>query len=95
MHYDNDAQVLILSAAQKAKALGHSYVGSVHLLLAIAEEPGLAGQLLRSTGFDVRLAFQMSALLYGTGTPGLPLPQGFSNELRHNHHHHLPNDRFS
>ena len=82
MHYDNDAQDLILSAAQKAKALGHSYVGSVHLLLAIAEESGLAGQLLRGAGFDVQLAHQMSAFLYGTGTPGLPLPQGFSNQAR-------------
>ncbi len=82
MHYEDDAQGLILAAAHKAKALGHSYVGSAHLLLALAEEVGLAGQLLRGAGFEAQVAFQMAAVLYGTGTPGLPLPQGFSNQAR-------------
>ena len=82
MHYETDAQGLILAAGAKARAMGHSYVGSAHLLLALAQEPGLAGQLLRGAGFEPELAETMAAVLYGTGTAGLPLPQGFSTQAR-------------
>ena len=82
MNYEAQTQELILSAAQKARAFGHSFVGSVHLLLALAEKKDLAGRLLRVSGFDTGLAEQMVSVLYGTGTPGLPLPQGFSLQAR-------------
>ena len=82
MRYETDAQALILSAGRKARAMGHSYVGSAHLLLALAQEPGMAGQMLRFAGFDPDLAESMAAVLYGMGTPGLPLPQGFSAQAR-------------
>ncbi len=82
MHYRADTQGLILSAAKKARGLGHSYVGSAHLLLALAEEPGLAGQMLRGAGFDAELGSQIAAVLYGVGTPDLPLPQGLSAQAR-------------
>ena len=82
MQYRIDARELILAAGRKAKAMGHSYVGSVHLLLALAQQQGLAGQLLRSAGLDGDLAQSMAAVLYGTGTPDLPLPQGFSVQAR-------------
>ncbi len=73
---------LILSAAGKARGLGHSCVDSPHLLLALAEGKGLPGQLLRELGFDAALGHKILCVLYGTGTPGLPLPQGFSREAR-------------
>ncbi len=82
MQFDEDARGLILAAGRKARALGHSYVGSVHLLLALAQESGLAGQLLRGAGFEYKLAETMALVLYGAGTPGLPLPQGFSGQAR-------------
>ncbi len=82
MRYEIDAQGLILSAGRKARAMGHSYVGSAHLLLALAQEPGISSQMLRFGGFDPELAETMAAVLYGTGTPGLPLPQGFSSQAR-------------
>ena len=82
MQYETDAQGLILAAGRKARALGHSYVGSAHLLLALALEPGVAGQLLRGAGFDAVLAESMALVLYGKGTPDLPLPQGFSLQAR-------------
>ena len=82
MHYETDAQRLILDAAKNARALGHSYVGSAHLLLALAEGATPAGQLLRGGGFDTRLGWKLAAVLYGVGTPGLPLPQGLSVQAR-------------
>ncbi len=82
MQYGEDAQGVILTAGRKARDLGHSYVGSAHLLLALAQESGLAGQLLRGAGFELALAESMVVVLYGAGTPGLPLPQGFSNQAR-------------
>ena len=82
MHYGLDAQELILAAGKNARALGHSYVGSVHLLMAIAEETGSAGQLLRGAGLQPELLHAMAAALYGVGTPDLPLPQGFSPQAR-------------
>lgn len=82
MRFETQAQGLILFAGRKARELGHSYVGSVHLLLALAQVPGLAGQLLRFSGFDWQMAESMAVLLYGAGTPDLPLPQGFSVQAR-------------
>lgn len=82
MRYEDSAQALILAAGRTARTMGHSYVGSVHLLLALAREPGEAGQLLRFAGFEPALAQSISAVLYGLGTPELPLPQGFSVQAR-------------
>ena len=46
MHYDILTSDLIQRAAQLARSLGHSYVGSAHLLLVMAREPGAVGQTL-------------------------------------------------
>ena len=80
MRYAMEAQQLLLTAAEKAREFGHSYVGSAHLLLALSAEPGLAGQMLRFAGGEPGLLEKMMAVLYGTGTAQLPLPQGFSRE---------------
>ncbi len=82
MQYETDTRGLILAAGRMARSMGHSYVGSVHLLLALSQEPGVAGNLLAAAGFDATLAQSMAVVLYGKGTPGLPLPQGFSQQAR-------------
>ena len=82
MRYTAQAQNVIVSAGRKARKMGHSYVGSVHLLLALAEEPLDAGRLLRYAGFEPRLAESMVMVIHGMGTPELPLPQGFSRQAR-------------
>ncbi|MGM9549965.1 MAG: ATP-dependent Clp protease ATP-binding subunit [Faecousia sp.] len=82
MHYDMLTADLIQRSAQMARSLGHSYVGSAHLLLVMAREPGTAGQLLRLLGMDPDLTEAMVRLLYGMGTPELPLPQGLTGEAR-------------
>ena len=82
MHYDILTSDLIQRAAQLARSLGHSYVGSAHLLLVMAREPGATGQTLRLLGMDPDLTEAMARLLYGQGTPELPLPQGLTGESR-------------
>ncbi len=74
--------MLLRTSAELARKLGHSYVGSVHLLLALGRQQGLSGQLLRGAGWNDSLSEKIAAVLYGTGTPGLPLPQGFSEPAK-------------
>ena len=78
MRLSTQTQTLLRSAAQIARELGHGYVGSAHLLMAMSRQADTAGQLLRCAGVEPGLTEQIAAILYGTGTPGLPLPQGFS-----------------
>ena len=82
MRCDARAEALIRAAGEKARAMGHSYVGSAHLLLAMAGDKGAPGQLLQLLGVDPALTEAMVRLLYGAGTPALPLPQGLSPEAR-------------
>ena len=80
MQYSRQARQLLCNAAQKAKRMGHSYVGSVHLLMALCIEPGFTSQLLGSFGVQEEMTGFMAAVLYGTGNPELPLPQGFTKQ---------------
>ncbi len=82
MHYTQEAQALLSASARQAKAMGHSYVGSVHLVLAMGAECGMTGQLLRGAGFNGELSRRITEVLYGAGAPELPLPQGFSEQMK-------------
>ena len=82
MRYHTLTTDLIQQSGHQARALGHSYVGSAHMLLALAQHTGLAGQLLRGMGIEPCLTRQMTAVLYGAGTPDLPLPQGLTRAAR-------------
>ena len=78
MRYDKDAGELILAAGGHARRLGHSYVGTVHLLLALLSQPGWPGRLLETAGLDHGLTQSLAGVLYGTGSTAVPLPQGFT-----------------
>ena len=80
MRYVAQSQKLLVTAAEKARRMGHSYVGSGHILLALSMEPGEAGQMLRMAGCTHILLEKMMVVLYGLGSEALPLPQGFSTE---------------
>ena len=82
MRFHGDTQRILISAARIARDLGHGYVGSAHLLLAMAKQPNLAGNLLRGAGVEPERTEQIAGVLYGVGTPGLPLPQGYSGQMR-------------
>ena len=75
------AQILRESAAV-AREMGHSYVGAGHLLVAMLKQSGKAGYLLRCSGADLKLCRTLAASLCGAGTPGLPLPQGMTGEMK-------------
>ena len=80
MRYHMLTAEVVQKAGGKARELGHSYVGSAHLLLALCASSGEAGALLRGLGVDTDLTEKAVRVLYGWGTPSLPLPQGLTRE---------------
>ena len=82
MRFATETTQLLLDAAQKSRDMGHSYVGSQHLLLAMADHGGWTSQLLQCAGADRRMLERLTVLFYGTGDPGMPLPQGFSGTAK-------------
>ncbi len=80
MHYGLDGADLIATAASTARAMGHSFVGTAHLLLALLIRPGDCGRLLRQMGVGEQLLWDLTELSYGRGHGGLPLQQGFTAE---------------
>ncbi len=73
---------MITLAAGYARSMGHSFVGTAHLLLALRDQPGWTGQLLRSFGTSQSLLWDLTAVHYGLGQRGLPLQQGMTPQLR-------------
>jgi len=81
MRYSVQTQKVLLEAAGIARSFGHGYVGSNHLLMAMVKGTDTVGKLLQNAGVERKLTEQIAAVLYGVGTPGLPLPQGFSRGM--------------
>ena len=82
MRYSEGVGLLIRDAVRQARQLGHSYVGSAHLLLQLCQERGLCGQLLREAGVEKKLLQDMILVMYGKGSPGMTLPQGFTPRVK-------------
>ena len=82
MRYEQQSLELIHTAHRKAKELGHSYVGSIHLLMAMLAQGGSTGQLLRGFGIKSAVIQDLVVLFYGKGTADIPLPQGLSTDAR-------------
>ena len=78
MRYSQDATNIILTAAVQARSLGHSFVGSVHLLGALSQGRDMGALLLRQWGVPPEFVRDVAVVFYGRGNPELPLPQGFS-----------------
>ena len=83
MRYDRRTVNVLLAAGNEARSLGHSCVGSAHLLLALCRSATVAGNLLRNAGMEAMLAETALHSLYGLGTPQLPLPQGWTRQAKH------------
>jgi len=72
------AKTAIEKAQAAAEALGHSYVGSEHLLLGIIREDGGQGaRVLKENGLTDSLLTDLVEKYVGKGDPGTP-PQGLS-----------------
>lgn len=70
---------LLTTARREAVLLGHSMVGSEHLLLALMQRRGTeAAWVLEQSGWDPE-ALRQILRTRGSGTPGLPMVQGFSD----------------
>lgn len=72
-----------IAAARDASAsLGHSYVGTEHLLLGVAAETeGLGARVLLSRGLDMLALTRLVAAEAGSGEPGAP-EQGLTPNAR-------------
>jgi ATP-dependent Clp protease ATP-binding subunit ClpC len=76
------AETAIEQARSAACRLGHSYIGTEHLLLGIAAEgTGLGARVLRDRGLDEKALRDAVVKLSGLGAPGLP-EQGLTPEAR-------------
>lgn len=63
----------IAAARDAAASLGHSYIGTEHLLLGIAAETeGLGARLLSGQGLDMASLTRLVAAEMGSGAPGAP-----------------------
>ena len=82
MNYDVQASQILRASGLFAKELGHSFVGTAHILLALADTPGAMSMVLRSYGVDGALFQKWMALFWGRGSSALPLRQGFSKGAR-------------
>ena len=82
MRYTVQAEQLVVSAAGYARSMGHSYVGSQHILMALAAEPGWSGLILQSAGVNMEFLSVLSNVLYGMGAPSMPLVQGFTKSAK-------------
>ena len=82
MRYSQEAADTIVGAAARARGLGHSFVGSVHLLMALCASSDEAGLLLRGLSVTEKFVRDAAAVLCGIGSAQLPLPQGFTREAR-------------
>ncbi len=67
------AKKAIALAQESASELGHSYVGTEHILLGIAREgEGLGAKVLRDSGMDDKLITELIERFVGRGVPGTP-----------------------
>ncbi len=80
--FTRPAQRAIELAHETAAELGHSFVGTEHLLVGLCrEEEGMGSGILRQAGLEAAAARSLAAELTPSGTPDAPA-QGFSPNAR-------------
>jgi len=76
------AQMALSKAQEAAQEMGHSYVGTEHILLGIASEgEGLGAKVLRDNGLDEAMITELLEKFVGRGAPGLPA-QGLTPDAK-------------
>lgn len=67
------ARIALAKAQETAQKMGHSYVGTEHILLGIASEgEGLGAKTLRDNGLDETLLTELLEKYMGRGAPSIP-----------------------
>ena len=67
------AQSALTKAQETAQEMGHSYVGTEHILLGIAQEnEGLGSKVLKDNGLDESLIRELIEKFVGRGAAGIP-----------------------
>ncbi len=72
----------LTAGARAARELGHSCVGSVHLLMGLAAVPGRTCQMLYFAGLEMQTLWALVLSGYGCGCLSAGLPQGFTPKAR-------------
>ena len=76
------AQIALSKAQEAAQNMGHSYVGTEHILLGITSEgEGLGAKVMRDNGLDEALVSELLEKFVGRGSPGVPA-QGLTPESK-------------
>ena len=82
VRFTERASGAIAAARDASASLGHSYVGTEHLLLGVAAETeGLGARVLLSRGLDMLALTRLVAAEAGSGEPGAP-EQGLTPNAR-------------
>lgn len=81
--YEKEARQALSLAVGEARSMGHSYVGTEHLLLGLlAQKETIPSRFLRGAGLESAWVRTLVLSVRGRGTPGLRLPQGLSPKAR-------------
>ena len=76
------AKQALAKGQESAQNMGHSYVGTEHVLLGIAKEgEGLGAKVLRENGLDEALIAELLEKFVGRGAAGAP-PQGLTPDAK-------------
>ena len=82
VRFTERASGAIAAARDASASLGHSYVGTEHLLLGVAAETeSLGARVLRGRGLDMLALTQLVESESGSGSPGAP-EQGLTPNAR-------------
>ena len=80
--FGEQARQVLRLARLEAVSLGHAYIGTEHLLLALSRCGSGAQQLLRLSGVQTRQLQMLLRRQLGRGQGGLALPQGLTSAAR-------------
>jgi len=85
--FTDRARRVVVQAQEEARALGHSYVGTEHILLALTHQGGVAGKALEALGIGPEAVRQGVEEAVGRGelsmTGHIPFTPRTKNVLEH------------
>jgi ATP-dependent Clp protease ATP-binding subunit ClpC len=65
--FTGNSRQIVVRAQEEARALGHGYIGTEHLLLGVLETDGIGGDVLRELGLEAGTAREAILRIVGRG----------------------------